>query len=616
MSKPPMWVLPRPRVRPRARTLYAPASFSFTTLHHGYIDGPGLPPLPSHSSGRAPGTGAVNARFQSSPTSSQQAGPSQLSQSQPDGLSPFYTDAPGFQAQAPGSSPSSSQPFSPSPLQVSQYPQPPPTPPLQNPAPVHAGPRSLPLPPTSSSLPASIAAFPPMSYYNQLLSSIPSGGVAPFPSKKTRAAFSLESAAYGIPKQRQRTLSPAPAASTSFVASSMHRAPAAEVDLNLSVQVGEDAYFLLPNALGVSDGVGGWAHRARGIDSPIPTSGGPSASALFSRRLMHFCADEISALNPLPEIWSSPGQSEVPTASTVLHAPVTVPSQASLLSATAPKAAQEQHNTDLLEPVAVLQRAYTRAVALSRADHTLCGSSTALLAILLGDELRVAHLGDCALCLIRDGQMVYRSEEQQWKFNHPLQLGPSSSTVPGDAQSISLKVETDDILILSSDGLSDNLWDEDVLDEVNKFTSQADDAALGPASSTIRKHAIPSLLSEALCSRAKRASEKRPRHPVRTTAVDTAQDASLEGAPDMFDEVPFARRAREEGIKFSGGKADDISVLVAVISARDDKASADDSSASAKGSAFSWAASAPPAFAKAAPSLNSNLTFFTAWSSQ
>lgn len=63
---------------------------------------------------------------------------------------------------------------------------------------------------------------------------------------------------------------------------------------------------------------------------------------------------------------------------------------------------------------------------------------------------------------------------------------------------------------------------------------------------------MPALLSEALCSRAKRASEARPRHPVRTHDSDTA----AEGVSDVCDEVPFARRAREEGIKFSGGKAD------------------------------------------------------------
>ena len=42
-----------------------------------------------------------------------------------------------------------------------------------------------------------------------------------------------------------------------------------------SVQVGEDAYFLRSDSLGVADGVGGWSGQA-GADP-----------ALFSRLLMH-----------------------------------------------------------------------------------------------------------------------------------------------------------------------------------------------------------------------------------------------------------------------------------------------------------------------------------------
>jgi len=55
------------------------------------------------------------------------------------------------------------------------------------------------------------------------------------------------------------------------------------------------------------------------------------------------------------------------------------------------------------------------------------------------------------------------------QFNTPVQLGPSTrSTVTprNSAMVITIPVKADDILILASDGLSDNLWDEDVLDEV------------------------------------------------------------------------------------------------------------------------------------------------------
>ena len=50
-----------------------------------------------------------------------------------------------------------------------------------------------------------------------------------------------------------------------------------------------------------------------------------------------------------------------------------------------------------------------------------------------------------------------------------MQLGPASSTRPHDARIFTVPVQADDILILASDGLSDNLWDADILDEVVRF---------------------------------------------------------------------------------------------------------------------------------------------------
>jgi protein phosphatase PTC7 len=37
------------------------------------------------------------------------------------------------------------------------------------------------------------------------------------------------------------------------------------------------------------------------------------------------------------------------------------------------------------------------------------------------------------------------------------------------AQVVTLPMRTDDILVLASDGLSGNLWDENVLDKVVRF---------------------------------------------------------------------------------------------------------------------------------------------------
>jgi hypothetical protein len=143
---------------------------------------------------------------------------------------------------------------------------------------------------------------------------------------------------------------------------------------------------------------------------------------------------------------------------------------------------------------------------------------------------------------------------------------------------ITLPVRADDILVLASDGLSDNLWDEEVLDEVVRFRRTFLSAPLASGSQLPRR-TLAGMLSEALCSRARNVSQRR------SNLTSIAETMSMNS--DIDDEIPFSRRAREEARVFSGGKPDgefyrvrhgnssishttDISVLVAVISPAED----------------------------------------------
>lgn len=173
-------------------------------------------------------------------------------------------------------------------------------------------------------------------------------------SKRSRLTYHLDSGAYGIPKRRAHT-----------------HVGTFGPDLDLAVQVGEDAYFLRPDAMGVADGVGGWSRAA-----PATAN-----SALFSRSLMHYCSYELSLLSPPPP---PPSPAERPQPSTV-----------------------DVH------PIDILQRSYDKCISVFQRQGLTGGSATALLAVLRDEELRIAHLGDCAVCLVRDGGIVYRSEEMQ-----------------------------------------------------------------------------------------------------------------------------------------------------------------------------------------------------------
>lgn len=232
---------------------------------------------------------------------------------------------------------------------------------------------------------------------------------------------------------------------------------------------------------------------------------------------MHYCSHELSLLYP-------------PTTTTPSAA---VPSYTpSILTPAAVLAPLPASATDV-DPVDILQRAYERTLELCRSDGSL-GSSTALVAVLLSPSpssstaggpahphLRIAHIGDCLIGVIRQNELIYRSSEQQHRFNYPYQLGPQSPTTPQkDAIRIDLPVQEGDVIVLATDGLGDNLWDEDVLEEAVKFGQD------------VRG------MSEALAKRAKNVSE----------------------SGSQGGETPFARRAQEENKMHVGGKVDGMCV--------------------------------------------------------
>ena len=61
------------------------------------------------------------------------------------------------------------------------------------------------------------------------------------------------------------------------------------------------------------------------------------------------------------------------------------------------------------------------------------GSSTACIVTLNREERRVysANLGDSGFLIIRDGEVVHRSEEQQHYFNTPFQLAVAPPSQQG-----------------------------------------------------------------------------------------------------------------------------------------------------------------------------------------
>ncbi|KAG2217362.1 hypothetical protein INT45_012232 [Circinella minor] len=275
-----------------------------------------------------------------------------------------------------------------------------------------------------------------------------------------------------------------------------------------SIQIGDDAYFKRHDALGVADGVGGWRKH---------TGANP---ALYARKLMHYAQLELDRIDNNKR----------------------------------PSHVQQ----DQLDPVMVLENAY-HLTSLDAQNEAI---------MLCQDELRVANLGDCGVSIIRRDDYVFRSEEQQHSFNFPYQLGTASFDYPSDAQQFSIKIEEGDIIILATDGLFDNLFDDEILEEVQncikeyeqsedgkreheenkKLNSSSNTTTISTSSSSSSSSTtVPQLISDALAIRARIVSE------------DPGNPSS-----------PFQCRAMHEGMYYQGGKADDITVLVAIVN-RDDR---------------------------------------------
>jgi protein phosphatase PTC7 len=161
------------------------------------------------------------------------------------------------------------------------------------------------------------------------------------------------------------------------------------------------------------------------------------------------------------------------------------------------------------------------------------GSATLCFGKMTEDGIfRVANIGDSGFMVIRRGEILIESAEQQHGFNYPYQLGigvngePHGADRPEDAEVYRMQLEKKDIIIMGTDGLFDNIWPQKILDYINSN-------ALNPID-----------LSKGLATKAFEESKKDDNN------------------------IPFFHRAKEANKQFSsfkGGKEDDITVIVSIV---------------------------------------------------
>ena len=165
------------------------------------------------------------------------------------------------------------------------------------------------------------------------------------------------------------------------------------------------------------------------------------------------------------------------------------------------------------------------------------GSSTALVLTHSGGVLRSANVGDSGFMLFRDRKLIYRSLTQLQGFNCPYQLGNSeTSHRPGCAAQASIKVAEGDVLVVGTDGLFDNMFAEKM--------------------EKIMEREWAKKMNNIECN---------------WTSVETEIEnlANLIANTALYNSFkksgvsPFSKAAERAGKFHSGGKIDDITVIVA-----------------------------------------------------
>ncbi|KAJ1988844.1 Protein phosphatase 2C 7 [Dimargaris cristalligena] len=289
-----------------------------------------------------------------------------------------------------------------------------------------------------------------------------------------------------------------------------------------SVKAGEDALFHSRHAasgqiaFGVADGVGGWTES--GVD--------PS---LFSRMLLKNISSNINSTEA--EQWSE------------------------------------------LNPLKLLQASHQRIIDEGDPEY---GGSTATIGTFdpTSGALSVLQLGDSTFALFgRRSELTFASEEQTHGFNFPYQLTalPAAQLQamagrldkPQDGLQRQIQLQPDDIILIGTDGVFDNLYTDDILSvireqlsdnrvaEVLKQHQQA--VASGSSSSAVVAEAPGSLNAE---------------------TVDQLETQCLANVARSINDLavhrslltrymsPFAKRAKEARLQFNSGKIDDVSLVM------------------------------------------------------
>jgi len=257
----------------------------------------------------------------------------------------------------------------------------------------------------------------------------------------------------------------------------------------------------------------------------------------------------------------------------------------------------EQQHADIESPLSILEAGYQQT------KHII-GSTTACIVLFDARKrlMKVANLGDSGTMLYRNNNIVYQTTPLQHSFNCPFQLScskVSSSDLPHDATVDQFALKTGDIILLYTDGFSDNVSVTDTrsiikqhceevklhsqqhllsnlnLDDNHDKTQshdldeQKEDNSIQSTSTTASSSLTNTSPSESPVSSQSPSHSHSYSNPhlndtqLQSLADKLASHAFLISQDKSAKNTPFAESCKQHGYRYHGGKADDVTCIVA-----------------------------------------------------
>ncbi|RKF60341.1 putative protein phosphatase 2C 26 [Erysiphe neolycopersici] len=209
------------------------------------------------------------------------------------------------------------------------------------------------------------------------------------------------------------------------------------------------------------------------------------------------------------------------------------------------------------DPIRYLQNAYEKTI-LATSEPNVCKGTTTVAGAQLyyrisyknpGGSvtplLYVTNLGDSQVLVLRprNSKLIFKTTQQWHRFDCPRQLGTNSPDTPRENASLDIvEIEENDVVLAVSDGVIDNLWDHEIVENVvNSIKNwESRNSIQSNTKNNDRAAEVMKYVAEELMKAAKVI------------------------ATNPYAESPFMEHAIEEGLAMQGGKLDDISVVAAI----------------------------------------------------